>query len=678
MNKERAITYSLLAHIRNTGTLVKGPIDIFIPLIKRVLSKMNLEGVFKGKNISEIKTVAENLYHIDFPIPVLKKILKEICNEINTDEKTHFIIYKDGAFSIDQYSFLDYDQVINSQVKDIDELEKLFKEFCNTSKLSIDDSGSIFKFIEKNKYNLSKYISNNHSDNGDDYSAEAQFVDFFKKIPQVYDRIKNIYIGSIIAGYIEYNPDGVDREIELLLDTNFLVGLIDLNTPESTHTCRTLLDIAKQQNFKINVLKDTIDETTNLLETKARYFDKTFLQRKVNPEDIYNACDRLNLNKSDLERIADNLESLINEFGIAIIPHTEKLKNEAKYTNEYKTYKKIRHTDRSALHDATTVVYIKKKRTKRIKDFDKVNAWFVNNSASVEGENIFSNNGYQPEIIKADDLLNILWLSNPQVNKSIGTEDLANIGLTSTISLTLNKNLPKSSILRELDDNIHKYAKESISDADIIRVATRITNKQLKNIEELNQIAGSDKAEFVRRLSAEANKQKRIEENRIKSLEKKYSEFSLRADEFAKQRSEHKSKSFVVMEKRIKEEKKSLQKELLNEKNAHRKIKYKVWEETQLKKWRQKTWFEFVLPLFLFSMGIVYILYKSNWDLTQGTELFTQLKGNIIFSSCFSILLFIFTGVTFRTLLGKYRNHSNIQNYIKGLDVPDELKQLQE
>lgn len=53
MNKERAITYSLLAHIRNTGTLAKGPIDIFTPLIKRVLSKMNSDGVFKGKSLLE-------------------------------------------------------------------------------------------------------------------------------------------------------------------------------------------------------------------------------------------------------------------------------------------------------------------------------------------------------------------------------------------------------------------------------------------------------------------------------------------------------------------------------------------------------------------------------------------------------------------------------------------------
>ncbi|WBX67901.1 hypothetical protein PG910_07125 [Tenacibaculum dicentrarchi] len=280
MNKEKAITYSLLTHIRNSGTLAKGPIDIFIPLIKRTLSKMNSKGVFKGKSLLEIKNTANELYCIEFPIPVLKKILTEISKEINTDDTIHFILYQDGAFSLNQYTFTDFEEIIENQTKEINEIEVLFKSFCESSELKIKNSDSIFKFIEKNKFNLSKYISNSEYKNGEDFTAEAQFIDFFKKIPSIYDRIKNIYLGSIISSYIEYNSDDANRDIELLFDTNFLVGLIDLNTPESTHTCRTLLEIAKKQKFKIRVLKDTIEETTNLLETKARYFDKSFLQKK--------------------------------------------------------------------------------------------------------------------------------------------------------------------------------------------------------------------------------------------------------------------------------------------------------------------------------------------------------------------------------------------------------------
>jgi hypothetical protein len=678
MNKERAITYSLLSHIRNNGTLAKGPIDIFIPLIKRTLSKMNMEGVFKGESILEIKTASDKLYQIDFPIPVLKKILTEICNEINTDEIQHFILYKDGSFALNQYTFTDYEELVENQTIEINELEDIFKKFCNSSELEIENSDSIFNFIEKNKFTLSKYISHNQETNGSDYTKEAQFVDFFKRFPTIYDRIKNIYIGSIIAGYIEYNSDDAQRDIILLLDTNFIIGLIDLNTPESTHTCNTLLKIAQQQNFKIRILKDTIEETTHLLEAKAEYFDKSFLQKKINAEDVYNACERRNLSKTDLERISDNLEKTINEFGINILHSTDKLKNKAKFTDLYKVFEQVRNSKKSALHDATAILYINKQRKKKIKEFDKVNAWFVNNSSSVVGDSIFLKNGFQPETIKADDLLNILWLSNPQVNKSIDTNDLAEIGLTSAISLTLSKDLPKSKIIRELDDNIHKYAKEEISDTDIIRVATRITNKQLKDIEELNLLATNDKEEFVKRLQNEANRQKTIEESRIQKLEKVFKDISKRTKELEKTKHEFREKSknidSILKEKKSKES--ELEEKLLNEQNKNREILRDNWYSKQFTKWRRKTWIEFFAFTFIFIAGILYTLFESNWDLIQAIDYFKALKANIVFSGLISLVLFIWNYFTIKTLYAKYRSHSNIQNFKKGLKIPENMKEL--
>ena len=35
----RAIAYSLLAHIKNSGNLTNGPLDIFVPLVKNILHK---------------------------------------------------------------------------------------------------------------------------------------------------------------------------------------------------------------------------------------------------------------------------------------------------------------------------------------------------------------------------------------------------------------------------------------------------------------------------------------------------------------------------------------------------------------------------------------------------------------------------------------------------------------
>ena len=81
--RNRALTYSLLAHIRSKGQLVSGPIEIFVPLVKRALSKLNESGKFSGESIIEIKNECNDLYSIDFPIPVLRTILFSIAKEIN-------------------------------------------------------------------------------------------------------------------------------------------------------------------------------------------------------------------------------------------------------------------------------------------------------------------------------------------------------------------------------------------------------------------------------------------------------------------------------------------------------------------------------------------------------------------------------------------------------------------
>lgn len=648
MNKERAITYSLLAHIRNKGTLIKGPLDIFKPLVQRIISLMNVQGIYSGKSIIEIKNKFDEIYDIDIPIPVLKNILIQIAKEVNTDNKTLFKLYNDNSYSITEYTFLEYEETILEKEALNNDIEELFQKFCESSDFKIKERNSIFHFIEKNKFSLSRYFSKGVDSNGNDYTAEAQFIKFFKNIPTIYSQIRDIYIGSIISGYIQYNPSETQIEVELLFDTNFIISLLDLNTPESTHTCKTLVEIAKNQKFKIRILKDTIEETKNLLEQKAKHFDESFLQRKVYPEDIYNACDRRGFRRNDLERISDNLEIEISKYGISII-NDIKAKNEAKFSDEYQILKKYRSSKISALHDATAIIYVQKIRGKKIKEFEKVNCWFVNNVTSRENSEYLSKNEFQPETIKADDLLNILWLSNPQTKMKMDANDLADIGLTSSIATTLNKDLPKSKILRELDDNIHKYANESLSDSDIVRIATRITNKQLNNIKELNDLATNKKEEFVKRLEEEANKQKTLEEHRNKRLENVLKEFTKKSEEFQKSRKliENKDKQKIKSIKNLKTENLTLTEKLISSKMTN---------------WKRKSLFVLFGIYLLISALFIIILYYKSWDITLATKYITDFKSNFIVSFILWTCTVVLNVFGFKLVYDRYFNHSNINN----------------
>ncbi len=664
-NKNKAITYSLLTHIRNNGNIAKGPFDIFIPLLKKAISSLNSKGIYQGANISEIKVEADKLYSLDFPIPVIRKILFQISKEINTDEKVNFVIHKDDSFVIDRYVFDEFDEILSAKEEEVDRIEKLYIEYLETTSDKEILPENIFKFIEKNKFNLSKYFSEKNEKNGDDFTSEAQFISFFKTIPSVYEVIKDIYLGAIISCYIEYQPEVNTNEVELLLDTNFIVGLLDLNTPESTHTCRTLIKIAKANNYKISVLQATIDETENLLKSKAHNFDKSFLQKKINPEDVFNACDRRKLNKSDLERISDNIVKELNHYKVNIIYHHDKYTNEAKHSAEYEDLKKIRNSDISALHDATAIIYVKKQRKKLIKEFEKVNCWFVNNSTSFFGETINLKNGFQPTTIKADDLLNVLWLSSPSMNKELSSDDLINIGLTSTISLTLNKNLPKSRVLKELDENLCKYAQENISDEDIVRIAKRITNKQLTDIEELNSLAENNEEEFTKRLNEEVEKQKQIEAKTIQKLEIVFKAVK------------NETSKYHNLRKKLEDETKAQSDELTEVKIA---LKYKddefnqfkkdLFIEKKIKKWRLYTIIECTIAFLVIICISIYLLILNEWDLNKTIEYY---KSNFIINIIISFIILLINGYYFKSLYDKYRNHSNIENFKKNIRIPKDL-----
>lgn len=690
MNINKAITYSVLAHIRNTGTLIKGPIDIFVPLVKRVLYLLNQEGIHEGDNISLIKQRFDIVYQIDIPLPVIKGILKEIANEVNKESSQNFILYQnDNSFSIKNYVFEEFEDIVQKSKSEAEQVQKLFIQFCEINSYSVENELSIFEFIDKSKLSLSKYLSGNKIRNSREFTVEAQFVEYFKKIPTAYELIRKIYLGSILSSYIAYKTDSGNKGCELLLDTNFLISLLDLNTQESTHTCEKLLEVGLSQGYKFSVLLDTIEETQMLLRKKADNLDNTFLQAKVNKEDIYNACERRKLNRNDLERIADNLEMTLNKLSIICIPVTTKYNNLAKHSEEYKNLSKVRNSNKSALHDATAIYYVREKRNnKKIYDFEKVSCWFVNNSNSPENEpkrdNEGSMNGSQTEVIKADELLNILWLSNPAVTKNVTKNDIADIGLSSLVAFTLNEALPKASIIKELDDNIQKYAKEDITDKDILLISTRITNRQLKNIQELNDIAKKDKDKFVAKLKEEAHKQNILEIERQKKLDEVLSEINHisqklqeATDDLQLEKEQlnkgDKDRELSVLELR-KEIEEKLEKERKDNSDYRAKIKEEKKEDfykNELKKWRRNSWIILSICIIVLILSLIYVFHTSEWNFEKAVKMY---KDNFLISIFLGLLNLAISGYAITSLVLKYHNYSNIEAYKRSLKLPDELR----
>lgn len=695
MTENKAITYSLLAHVRNSGTLIKGPVDAFVPLIKRSLYKLNSKGILSGKSIKEIHDISTELYSIDFPLPVLKTILQQIASEVNIDGQQNFQLFQDGAFSLKNFYFEEFEERIQTSKREVESIEKLYIDFLKINKIEQNGKTTIFDFIDKNKASISKYLANNTPTNGHDYTIEAQFVDFFKKIPDVFDIVRNIYLGSIISSYLEYKTENITQQVELVFDTNFIISLLDLNTPESTHTCNKLVEVCKNLGYTFTVLNETIEETKYLIGKKAENYSSTILSIRINPEDIYNACERRKLNRNDLEKIVDNLESTLNLMGIYILPNTDKYKNIAKFSSEYKSYLKYRSSNFAALHDATALYYVREKRkNKKIKKFEKANCWFVNNSIAHDIEeqkdNTQNNDEFQSETIRADELLNILWLATPSLSKAMDSNELAEIGLSSIVAYTLNSSLPKASIIRELDENIQKYRGETITDKDILLISSRISHRQLKNIGELNSLATKDEKEFANRIKEEAKKQEAEENERIKNLDSLFQKFEKQIASLDKARQELKDKkkeldteikqtteSTINKDQQISELQNKINRIEDQQKRDRKKQLEKEVEkyvDDKVVKWQQKTNYELVGWLVLTILSVVALLWKCDWNLGSAILKYNDIKSNVLVGNILIVLGFIFSTITIKKWYDKNHNYSNIENYKKNIKIPDYLK----
>lgn len=466
-----------------------------------------------AESISELAEVISELYGINMPTPVLSTILRRIAQDINEPEQ-RLTVYSDNSFYIKQFSFEDYDEEISRCHESYKQLENKYINFCNLYGYTERPYSSVVDLIEKNKASVSRYLTHETDDIQPSDVIAAEFINYCKNDPISYDQLRNLYLGSMLTCYLGYNPSEARMSVTLLLDTNFVVSLLDLNTPESTMTCRMLLDVCRNLGYSFHVMSDTIDEIKALFSAKASTFESNFLSKAIYKEDILNACSRRKLNAADLLRVSDNLENNLDNYGISIIKDLSKQRNKAKFSKEYEQFRTIRRSQSAALHDAIAIQYVKDFRGgKRIQRFEDVNCWFVNNTIShYEDEKhrdslVFSSdNSYQPEFIKADDLLSIIWLSSPGIDIE-QANSIAEIGLTSLAAYTISQSLPRKRVIRELEENIEKYSKEDLTDRDIVLLSSRIASRQIDDIEGLNALANTDSTRFNSSLTSEIDKE---------------------------------------------------------------------------------------------------------------------------------------------------------------------------
>ena len=473
-------TYALLAYLKETSISAQTAItDLYIPLVKKAMSEYaNENGLseYKGRSLSEIQQKIRSIFEIEIPLPILAKILKSISAEI--DDDNIFALYGDGAFIIKSYVFNDINTLVESERANINLLKEDFRAYCK-------ENGFKYDFEE-----LEQFILAQQMDIFTDKRTDLLSIDYYipKYIQEriandsIFKIMSNIYLGSIIASYLAQNITQKVTDTELLLDTNFFISLINLNTEDAYHTCNQLFSLCQQLGFRFTMLNSTVNQIKVLLSNRINDFVNRDFIGSVRAADVFNACIRNNIDKTGLERIKDNITRMIDEKGILVIKDAQILDiiDKAKKSAEYKELiQKRQYNADSALNDIVAKLYVERKRGNDIREFVDVKCWFLHNSYSPY-DHSYGHKVHERYLISANELLVLLWLSCPASGQKIKINDITKSGLASYITTYRRSKTPTRETLKIIKKRIDAVAADGlITEKDTFNLCIRMAEGHL-------------------------------------------------------------------------------------------------------------------------------------------------------------------------------------------------------
>lgn len=502
VNEDLLATYSLLSFIRDNSKTDqrKSLIYVFVPLVKEGLSRVvakHGEKRFMGKDYTEIKDQISEAFKITVPIPVLESILPIISQEsndlfqLNTDHS--FVINPNMADSI---------MIEHARQKErINELRDNYWRFCEGEGVNADFEGLV-QFVQNQKNRL---FDSDYSLRIEDQNYHiSKYVNLLiKRRNSYFQTLCDLYLGGIISSYLKFKVNSRIVDTELLIDTNFYISLINLNTEESYDTCNHLFELTVGMGFRYKILETTISQIRVLLNNRISNFGNKDVFSAIDQADILAACDRRKMSVSDLQAYKDGLQEDLTKRGITTIYNTNipRLVEKAKKSKDFKVLERLRGSQNGALNDLLAQEYVEYKRSNEaIGEFNDVNCWFLTNSYSINKTEL-DQPIWKRHYINASDLLVLLWYSNPAQDIGVESTVLAVTSLSANVLKYRTGKHPSEKVIKELAAKIATLQQSGyITENALAKLCIRMSEGCIDNseAERLVSFSTKDFVEYVK------------------------------------------------------------------------------------------------------------------------------------------------------------------------------------
>jgi hypothetical protein len=488
---ENILIYATLSAIKESKGNISSILEIFQDLVETAI-KQHFDSTGKRGYINELQSTIKNVYHLNMPLPTLELILKNI----NKEYSGLFHVYADHSFDFSDVVFIDVTQLIEQQKTKLDILNRLFID--TKEKMGIKNTSSLNEIVEKNKNNLLAYFNNRPIDTiieNDDFDILLSFL----RIPEHKDLIENLFLGALISCFTLLDPERTDDKKTMLLDTNFIISLMDLHSTESFETCKQILQIGKKIGYDFCILPETITEIKNLLHRKSNEIKEIPLFAAQDRNSIEFGCYRKDLTGYDLLEFEKLVESFLYDKKIRVLDTTinERLKRNAVNSDIYRMIGNRQRNKIGALHDTMAMNFVKEYRTGEESSFSDTVSFFVTDSHGYVEKKI-SLSTKLPLVIRAEELITLLWLVYPYHDTGVIKTEISKI-----FSMHLNKKLPNKDMLSSIDNKNRSYKALGIRAKDCVKLAFDINELESHEIEKLLSITEED--EYLKEIGRLAN-----------------------------------------------------------------------------------------------------------------------------------------------------------------------------
>ena len=296
------------------------------------------------------------------------------------------------------------------------------------------------------------------------YFAITDFVNELReRNVQDYNTFKDIYYGSILSKITDIAEiNEINKKlpkITILLDSNFLFRVLELQNPYYNESSLELLELLKKEGFELRTLLKTVDEMRRVLNHRLSLIRKGKIPASM-PESesqyidgIIGAIYRRKMSSADIEEYIRNLERKIEKLGVKV-DHYNVLSNITIDSKELKKYfkdKLLKYVNTKKLDeydldvDIDTII-AEEDIPKHLQDMvyrkceiDLKTIQYISNQRRGDKFNLsdakilmiscdwrYANYSYNPdipqrinEVFLEDRLTNILWIKNPKLGDDI-------------------------------------------------------------------------------------------------------------------------------------------------------------------------------------------------------------------------------------------------------------------